>query len=272
MTPDAGPLGAPAPRRVGDTAERARPQRMRGRSSRTAVDRNRARPASRTPTIDFCGLLRRSDRRCRSVHRRSSRRTGTDACDRTVGAVRFASRLGTHRVDMAGHDPPLPEGVPRAWREPHPPRSPGAQAASSTSSLRHRPRPDDRAPRHSARRRPCDSRRTPGSSTFIDAITHSVHTRHAQRHRARAGGRERRPPHPARRPARARTSSPSSRTSRTRTPVRACTASSTRSTRRSTSTRQFEVPDSRRVFAVFEQPDLKATFQFTVTAPPTGRS
>ncbi|MBI0293696.1 aminopeptidase N [Streptomyces sp. PRKS01-29] len=30
---------------------------------------------------------------------------------------------------------------------------------------------------------------------------------------------------------------------------------------------QFEVPDARRVFANFEQPDLKATFQFTVTAP-----
>jgi aminopeptidase N len=30
---------------------------------------------------------------------------------------------------------------------------------------------------------------------------------------------------------------------------------------------QFEVPDSRRVFAVFEQPDLKATFTFTVAAP-----
>ena len=30
---------------------------------------------------------------------------------------------------------------------------------------------------------------------------------------------------------------------------------------------QFEVPDSRRVYAVFEQPDLKATFSFTVTAP-----
>ncbi|PPF24758.1 aminopeptidase N [Rathayibacter rathayi] len=30
---------------------------------------------------------------------------------------------------------------------------------------------------------------------------------------------------------------------------------------------QFEVPDSRRVFAVFEQPDLKALFRFTVTAP-----
>jgi len=30
---------------------------------------------------------------------------------------------------------------------------------------------------------------------------------------------------------------------------------------------QFEVADSRRMFAVFEQPDLKATFAFTVTAP-----
>ena len=32
---------------------------------------------------------------------------------------------------------------------------------------------------------------------------------------------------------------------------------------------QFEVPDARRVFADFEQPDLKATFTFTVTAPAT---
>ncbi|GMA85782.1 hypothetical protein GCM10025868_10320 [Angustibacter aerolatus] len=30
---------------------------------------------------------------------------------------------------------------------------------------------------------------------------------------------------------------------------------------------QFEVADSRRVFAVFEQPDLKGRFTFTVTAP-----
>ncbi|MFJ5925392.1 aminopeptidase N [Kitasatospora sp. NPDC092948] len=30
---------------------------------------------------------------------------------------------------------------------------------------------------------------------------------------------------------------------------------------------QFEVPDARRVFASFEQPDLKAAFAFTVTAP-----
>ena len=30
---------------------------------------------------------------------------------------------------------------------------------------------------------------------------------------------------------------------------------------------QFEVPDSRRMYPVFEQPDLKARFAFTVTAP-----
>ena len=30
---------------------------------------------------------------------------------------------------------------------------------------------------------------------------------------------------------------------------------------------QFEVPDSRRMYPVFEQPDLKATFELTVTAP-----
>jgi aminopeptidase N len=30
---------------------------------------------------------------------------------------------------------------------------------------------------------------------------------------------------------------------------------------------QFEVPDSRKMFAVFEQPDIKATFDFTVVAP-----
>ncbi len=30
---------------------------------------------------------------------------------------------------------------------------------------------------------------------------------------------------------------------------------------------QFEVPDSRRMYPVFEQPDLKAEFAFTVTAP-----
>ncbi len=30
---------------------------------------------------------------------------------------------------------------------------------------------------------------------------------------------------------------------------------------------QFEVPDSRRMYPVFEQPDLKATYAFTVTAP-----
>ena len=31
---------------------------------------------------------------------------------------------------------------------------------------------------------------------------------------------------------------------------------------------QFEVPDSRRVYAVFEQPDIKADFTFTFVVPP----
>src|SRR3954453_18104296 len=34
---------------------------------------------------------------------------------------------------------------------------------------------------------------------------------------------------------------------------------------------QFEVPDARRVFTTFEQPDLKSTFTFTVTAPADGK-
>ena len=45
---------------------------------------------------------------------------------------------------------------------------------------------------------------------------------------------------------------------RTCTPARGCTASSTRSTRVYLYT-QFEVADARRMFTVFEQPDLKAT-------------
>ena len=53
----------------------------------------------------------------------------------------------------------------------------------------------------------------------------------------------------------------------TRTPARACTASSTPSTARSTSTRSSRSPTAVACSPVFEQPDLKATFAFTVTAP-----
>ena len=49
-------------------------------------------------------------------------------------------------------------------------------------------------------------------------------------------------------------------TAATATRVRGCTASSTRSTAGSTATSQFEVPDARRVYTTFEQPDLKARF------------
>ena len=66
---------------------------------------------------------------------------------------------------------------------------------------------------------------------------------------------------------RPRTSCGSRRPARTHTPARACTGSSTPSTARPYLYTQFEVPDARRVFTTFEQPDLKATFEFHVTAP-----
>ena len=50
-------------------------------------------------------------------------------------------------------------------------------------------------------------------------------------------------------------------------PARACTASSTRWTSEVYLYTQFESADARRVFACFDQPDLKATFAFSVTAP-----
>ncbi len=90
---------------------------------------------------------------------------------------------------------------------------------------------------------------------------------HAERHRARRGRGQRRRAHPARRPRRATTCS---------TVVADFEYTNTgEGLHRFVDPvdgevylySQFEVPDSRRVFAVFEQPDLKATFQFTVTAP-----
>ena len=66
---------------------------------------------------------------------------------------------------------------------------------------------------------------------------------------------------------RAATCCGSSRTARTPTPVRACTASSTRSTSRPTSTPSSRCRTPAGCSRRFEQPDLKATFQFTVKAP-----
>ena len=51
------------------------------------------------------------------------------------------------------------------------------------------------------------------------------------------------------------------------TPARGCTASSTRWTDRPTSTRSSRRPTPGAMYACFDQPDLKATFAFTVTAP-----
>ena len=49
--------------------------------------------------------------------------------------------------------------------------------------------------------------------------------------------------------------------------MRACTGSWTRSTARCISYSQFETADAKRLYACFDQPDLKARFSFTVTAP-----
>ena len=55
---------------------------------------------------------------------------------------------------------------------------------------------------------------------------------------------------------------------RTRTPARACTGSPIRRTARSTSTPRPFLDDAQRIFACFDQPDLKAPVTLTVTAPP----
>ena len=59
----------------------------------------------------------------------------------------------------------------------------------------------------------------------------------------------------------------SSRNARTRAPARGCTGSPTRSTAPSTSTRSTSRATRCGSSSRFDQPDLKATFQLTVTAP-----
>ena len=154
--------------------------------------------------------------------------------------------------------------------EPHPRRGrASAQTCSTVATLRRHPRPHHRPRRPSA---PTTTvrfdRARPGRRDL-----HRPRRRHGRRRSRSTASTSTRP-----RTVRRRRDAACRRCRRERaavvatgavhrTPARACTASSTRSTTRSTSTRQFEVPDARRVFAVFEQPDLKATFAFTVTAP-----
>ena len=64
----------------------------------------------------------------------------------------------------------------------------------------------------------------------------------------------------------------STRSAATAAPARACTASSTRPTSRIYTYTQFEPADARRMFACFEQPDLKAELRDHACTPPrTGR-
>ncbi len=112
---------------------------------------------------------------------------------------------------------------------------------------------------------------TAGASTFIDAFTRTVHSIHAERRRTGPlGGR--RCAHPARRASPTRTCS--------RVVADAEYTNSGEGLHRFVDPvdnevylySQFEVPDSRRVFAVFEQPDLKAPSPSPSPHPPTGSS
>lgn len=106
----------------------------------------------------------------------------------------------------------------------------------------------------------------PGSSTFIDAVTHAVHS-------ITLNGR---PLHPAETADGIRIQLPDLAGSNELTVVADAAYMNTgEGLHRFVDPvdgevylyTQFEVPDSRRMFAVFEQPDLKGTFAFTVTAP-----
>lgn len=106
----------------------------------------------------------------------------------------------------------------------------------------------------------------PGSSTFIDAVTHTVHS-------ITLNGR---PLHPAETADGIRIQLPDLAGSNELTVVADAAYMNTgEGLHRFVDPvdgevylyTQFEVPDSRRMFAVFEQPDLKGTFAFTVTAP-----
>ena len=240
--------GHPRPR-----AQRVEPE-LGGVASRTSG----CRPASPADVVLIIGICHRGLNGASGVSARAVRAWPA------TGAIRH---------------PPAPDPVqetPRARQEPHPRggRDPRRPRRRRRLRRRARPRPPGRRPSdHGARSRFTCSR----------ARRRDLHR--LRRRVRRVGHPQRRRPRPGRR------TSPTSgshlpglrRRERARrrrhrratpTPARACTASSTRSTTRSTSTRQFEVPDSppdvRRLRAA--RPQGHAS-RFTVTAPgPLDRS
>ena len=113
----------------------------------------------------------------------------------------------------------------------------------------------------------CDSARPPERPTFIESTTREVHELVLNGRALDAAGGERRRPHPPRRPRGRERAARRVRRARTRTPARACTASSTPSTTAVYLYTEFAVAEANRVYAVFDQPDLKASVRFTITAP-----
>ena len=100
--------------------------------------------------------------------------------------------------------------------------------------------------------------REPGSGTFVDLVGATVHSITLNGDAARPRHGVRRQPDRADRPRRRQRARRGRRLQLQPHAARACTASSTRSTTGSTCYSQFEVPDARRVYATFEQPDLKS--------------
>ncbi len=258
-------------RRSDDAGPRSAPDRSRGHHP-DLDGRHRGRRASTTRT-------RCSSRPCttRSTTSSRARRSAAEApaerqlapADSSAADSAPTARLGWKagaeqrtRTITAPH----PKEPPRARREPHPSRSPGARRVPRRGVVCRRARPD-----HGRRDVPLDDDR----AIHGGRRNHDVHRRdhrdgaqrHAERRSARPERGERRPPHPARRPRRQQNelivvadfayTNTGEGLHRFVDPVDQEVYLYT----------QFEVPDSRRVFAVFEQPDLKATFQFTVTAP-----
>ena len=141
-------------------------------------------------------------------------------------------------------------------------------ALISVRPLRHRRR-HDRAPRGRRRSSRLDHHlhraTTPAPSTFVDCV---AEVRHATLNgRALDLGTVDRWPAPAARPGRRQRARGRVGPGRHRHRRRASCAPSTRPTSSSTSGRRSSPTTARRVWACFDQPDLKAPHAFTVTAP-----
>ena len=203
----------------------------------------------------------------RSGRTRNRRSDGRSRCCSSGRMLRFLLRgLQQHRGRP--QFPPCQDGR-RAWNEPHPRGSARARRRSISGvsydvTLDLTTGPETFSHPHG---RPVRQQPARAAPTFIDLVARQVHEVTLNGAAARPGRGLRRRPAAAARPGRGQRA-------RRRSPT-AIYMNTGEGLHRFVDPvddevylySQFEVADSRRVFAVFEQPDLKATFTFTVTAP-----